>query len=369
MVSDTSVKHLGENHNVPIVSTVMKFLYLLLRYAKTRTRILIFCIAVFAGISPVLSAENMTLNEFTSEMGLQLQWDPVSSRGILTRDDVYLGFFPGVPFASVNFREIIPIPPVTWGSHGSLVISPETQQVFRDVFPEKPAPPAGQVTTIFIDPGHGGKDPGAIGRHEINGSRVEVMEKDVVLDVSLRLKNLLSSRYPEIDIVMSREDDRYIELIDRYEMANALTAERNDSTIFISIHANASINTGARGFEVWYLSPEFRRTLITETDVSTSGEIVPILNSMLEEEITIQSIMLGRTILSGLQNHLGYDSINRGLKQETFAVVRGARMPSVLVEIGFLTNNEEFRLLQDERHLQEIAEGIYNGVNEFINSF
>ncbi|WP_169313565.1 N-acetylmuramoyl-L-alanine amidase family protein [Spirochaeta africana] len=317
----------------------------------------------------LLHAGSVPLLQVAEELDLQLQWDAVSSRGTLVRGDTYLGFFPGVPFAAVNYQRTIPIDPVSWDSQGGLLVTPETREIIERLFPPPAEQPPGRISTVFIDPGHGGKDPGAIGRHTVDGTPMELREKDVVLDVSLRLARLLRQRNPEIDIVMSREDDRYIELIDRYEMANDVAAGANDSTLFVSIHANASINTRAQGFEVWYLPPEFRRTLITEADYRGSEEIVPILNTMMEEELTIQSILLGRHILSGLEGQLGSGVPNRGLKQETFAVVRGAHMPSVLVEIGFLTNSEEFRRLQDSAYLQEIAEGIYNGLNEFIKSY
>ncbi len=338
-------------------------------FKEPRFSLLAFLLALACLSLPVAAeTSNIYLSDLGQELGFQLQWDPVSSRGILQRADTYVSFFPGLPFMAINFQRIVSLQPLAWGEGGQLVVPGETADRLRQIFPPR-GESSHRISAIVIDPGHGGKDPGAIGRHQIDGNSVSLMEKDLVLDVSLRLYNLLRARYPDIDIVMTRDDDTYLELIDRYEMANSIVSGPDEAVLFVSVHANASINTKANGFEVWYLPPEFRRTLITEKDFEGKGEVVPILNSMLEEEYTIQSILLGRNILAGLESGLDGKTPNRGLKQEIFAVVRGARMPSVLVEIGFLTNQDDFRLLQQPDHLQDIAQGIYNGLNDFINSF
>ncbi|GAB6090988.1 N-acetylmuramoyl-L-alanine amidase family protein [Spirochaeta dissipatitropha] len=332
-------------------------------------RLKILFLITFILIQTFTVFADTALEEILDQLQVQLQWDPVSSRGTLVRNNNYFTFFPGVPFGLYNFQESIPMEAIYWTGSGALYVPETTVKLITDMFPEANILNERRIATIFIDPGHGGKDPGAIGRHVIDGKPLVLQEKDVVLDVSLRLRDLLVRRYPDINIVMSREDDRYIELIDRYEMANSLHSSQNEAIIFVSIHANASINTRAQGFEVWYLPPEFRRTLITQNDFDGTEEIIPILNSMLEEEYTIQSIFLGQHILEGMEYQLGNQVPNRGLKQETFAVVRGARMPSVLVEVGFLTNANEFMLLRDPGHLQELSEGIYTGIRNFIESF
>ncbi len=338
---------------------------------ENSSKILPILFLFFVVFLQAAGAEVIALEELVQTLGLELQWEPVSSRGVLFRDNTYFSFFPAIPYASINFQQIVPLDPINWDSTGRLFVPEDTVEQLERLFPPEDLSSSRNIATIFIDPGHGGKDPGAIGRHVLEGETHILQEKDIVLDISLRLYELLRQRFPDKRIVLSRSDDRYIELIDRYEMANALTAatDSNSAVLFVSIHANASINRNARGFEVWYLPPEFRRTLITENDFDGEQEVVPILNSMLEEEFTIQSIMLGRSILQGLNSNIGNRSENRGLKQEIFAVVRGARMPSVLVEAGFLTNQQEFQLLQQDSYLQEIAQGIYNGLNDFITNY
>ena len=99
------------------------------------------------------------------------------------------------------------------------------------------------------------------------------------------------------------------------------------------------------------------------------AEILPILNTMLEEEYTVESILLARNILEGIDGMVGDRTENRGLKEETWFVVRKAKMPSILIELGFVTNKEEAELLADKNYLMKMSEGIYNGVVDFIIYF
>ena len=153
-------------------------------------------------------------------------------------------------------------------------------------------------------------------------------------------------------------------------MANSVEMAPNEAIIYVSIHANSSFNKNAKGFEVWYLNPEYRRTLV---DSGKPGgpdqEIAPILNAMLEEEFTTESIILARDIMSGLQSGIGSDSPNRGIRADEWFVVRNARMPSVLIEAGFVTNPEEGRLLTRDDYLLRVADGVYNGLVDFVSYF
>ena len=94
-----------------------------------------------------------------------------------------------------------------------------------------------------------------------------------------------------------------------------------------------------------------------------------ILNTMKDEEFTVESVLLARNILEGLDGVIGASSKNLGLKEESWFVVRNAKMPSVLVELGFITNPEEAKLMSDQLHLRKMATGLYNGITEFIEQF
>jgi N-acetylmuramoyl-L-alanine amidase len=139
--------------------------------------------------------------------------------------------------------------------------------------------------------------------------------------------------------------------------------------IFVSVHVNSSLNRTARGFEVWYLSPSFRREVIDRTMYLDYDEILPILNSMLEEELTTESILLADAILKRLDETIGRQIPSRGLKAEEFFVVRNARMPSVLVEMGFLFFETEALLMSDEAHLKNVSDAIYKGISDFVTFF
>jgi len=229
-----------------------------------------------------------------------------------------------------------------------------------------------RVAAIFIDPGHGGKDPGAIGKHRKNGKKFTVMEKSVVLDIGCRLKNQLSGAYPDKKIIMSRTGDTFPTLDDRVKMANRIKLGPNETILFISIHANASLKPQADGFEVWCLPDEYRRAVVDRNTIGDAGSnksLVTALNAITEEEFSIESDLLAKSVLEGMKQKIVKDIPCRGIKHESWFVVRNAKMPSVLIEVGFVTNPKEAQLLADSSYLQKITDGIYNGVKDFVYTF
>ena len=141
-----------------------------------------------------------------------------------------------------------------------------------------------------------------------------------------------------------------------------------EAVIFVSLHVNAALVPKPKGFEVWYLPPDFKRDLSDRTGVD-SQEILPILSSMLEAEYLTESVILARDISQGLQEQVGDTSENRGLKAESWFVVRNSKMPAVLIELGFITNPEEGPRMRDPQYLRRLADGIYNGIERFILRF
>jgi len=229
-----------------------------------------------------------------------------------------------------------------------------------------------RVAAIFIDPGHGGKDPGAIGKHKKNGKKLTVMEKSVVLDIGCRLKNQLSSTYPDKKIIMSRTGDTFPTLDDRVKMANRVKLGPNETILFISIHANASLKPKADGFEVWCLPDEYRRTVVDKNSIGGAAgnkSLITAINAITEEEFSIESELLAKSVLDGMKHKIAKDIPCRGIKRESWFVVRNAKMPSVLIEVGFVTNPKEAVLLADSSYLQKITDGIYNGVKDFVYTF
>jgi N-acetylmuramoyl-L-alanine amidase len=161
-----------------------------------------------------------------------------------------------------------------------------------------------------------------------------------------------------------------VALEDRPAVANAIPVKEDEAIIYISLHANASLSRDARGFEVWYLTSTYRRDLLTHASVDSEyHDILPIMNSMQEEEFTRESVLLARMIMAELSKAVGRETENRGLKEGEWLVVRKAKMPSILIELGFVSNREEaFRLTSDE-YLQKLLGAVYNGVCTFVDMF
>ena len=301
----------------------------------------------------------------------RLSFDPLTGYGLLEKPGSRLVFALGLPWVIYNWKKTLPLDPPAEGESG-LAFSPEASASVEKLFAEADAAAKSHfsIAAILIDPGHGGKDPGAIGEHLVGGKKLRVIEKDVTLDISRKLFSSLKARYPDKRILITREGDSYPSLEDRVDMANSVDLASNDAIIYVSIHANSSFNKNAKGFEVWYLNPEYRRTLVDAKKPGGPGqEIAPILNAMLEEEFTTESIILARDIMGGLQSVIGADSPNRGIRADEWFVVRNARMPSVLIEAGFVTSPYEGRLLSRDDYLLRVADGVYNGLVDFVGYF
>jgi N-acetylmuramoyl-L-alanine amidase len=221
-----------------------------------------------------------------------------------------------------------------------------------------------KIGRIVIDPGHGGHDTGTIGP---TGLR----EKDVVLDVGLRLKKLLE-RKVGCDVVMTRSDDTFIPLEERTAIANEKAAD-----LFISIHANASSDRSARGIETYYLnftsSPDALEVAAREN--ATSQESVHQLQDLITKIAMTEKIEESEEFARQLQkevyrrtSQLSGKQQDRGVKKAPFVVLIGANMPSVLTEISFLTNPHDEKALRRSDYRQKIAEALYEGILDYVNN-
>jgi len=215
--------------------------------------------------------------------------------------------------------------------------------------------------TIVLDPGHGGHDTGAIGPSGL-------MEKDVALDMAIRLRKLLQDRLG-VRVLMTRSGDVFVPLPERSAIANRAKAD-----FMISLHVNAANSRGAVGFETFYFSHEpsdsdarasaQRENLVIESNGSTGKDLDHLLKATLADMAVTrdmkESSNLAERILAALDKILKVD--NRGVKSGPFYVLATAAMPAVLVESAFITNPREERRLQREEYRQRIAEGLYEGV-------
>lgn len=318
---------------------------------------------------PALAADKtVSVLDAAKALDADLTWDPLSQEITFTVGDHTAQCRIGRPLVFFDYRETVlaQAPQIGTNAHPQLPAALFTQ--LEDFFKQFDTGSFFRVGAILIDPGHGGKDPGTVGSYVENGKTIPVYEKNIALTVSLTLYDMLSKNYPDKKIFLTRSGDTYPSLEERVEMANKVSLKKNEAILYISIHANASpFNKKPYGFEVWYLPPDYRRDLIDKN--TASKEIVHILNSMLEEEFSTESILIAKNISDGLEAQIGKESKNRGLKEKEWFVVRNAKMPSVLIELGFVSNPEEAKRLNTLSYLQKCAQGIYNGLTAFISRF
>lgn len=224
---------------------------------------------------------------------------------------------------------------------------------------------------VIIDPGHGGVDPGSLG-----GRRTR--EKDVTLAIGLALARALEGD-PDIEVHLTRDDDTLVPLWERGEIATRLKGDRYG--IFLSIHANAVNRREVRGVETYFLSEartehEARVAALENSAADlergrargpTQGEMDFIISDLLNNDFQHWSSNLAEGLLQELVGV--YSGPNRGLKQGPLAVLTNAMMPSALIEVGFITNPQDERLLRDPDYHGEVAEALAQAVREFFQGY
>jgi N-acetylmuramoyl-L-alanine amidase len=222
-----------------------------------------------------------------------------------------------------------------------------------------------KIGRIVIDAGHGGHDTGTIGP-------TGLMEKDLCLDVALRLGKIIQQKLPGADIVLTRSDDTFIPLEDRTRIANEAKAD-----LFVSIHANSSPDNGARGIETYYLnmkgSAEAMAVAARENAVSQEGihDLEEVVKKIARTEKIDESRELAEDVQDSLSKRIQKTVKpvkNRGVRKAPFVVLIGADMPSFLTEISFLSNPADEQLLKKPEYRQRVAEGLYQGVSDYLQS-
>ena len=222
-----------------------------------------------------------------------------------------------------------------------------------------------KIGRIVIDPGHGGHDTGTIGP-------TGLMEKDLCLDIALRLEKIVKQRLPGAEVVLTRSDDTFIPLEERTEIANRAKAD-----LFISIHANSSQDHAARGVETYYLnlkgSAEAMEVAARENASSQQGihDLQDLVKRITQTEKIDESKEFAEDVQGSLSTRIqkvNRTVKNRGIRKAPFVVLIGADMPSILTEISFLSNPSDEQLLKKPEHRQRVAEGIYQGVAAYLQS-
>jgi N-acetylmuramoyl-L-alanine amidase len=224
------------------------------------------------------------------------------------------------------------------------------------------------IRTVVIDPGHGGKDPGAVGKIS--------KEKDLTLAISLRVGELITSNHPEVKVIYTRSTDEFVELYKRATIANEAQAD-----LFISVHINAISGANAYGAETFamglHVSEENLRVAKLENSVVLQEENFEenyegfdpsspeshIIFSLYQNAYLEQSLKLAQKMQYYFHNEAGrYD---RGVKQAGFLVLWRTSMPAILVECGFISNLAEEQFLNSSEGQEKIAHSIYNAFNDY----
>jgi N-acetylmuramoyl-L-alanine amidase len=222
-----------------------------------------------------------------------------------------------------------------------------------------------KINRIAIDPGHGGYDTGTMGPHGL-------LEKNLCLDVALRLGQLIDENIASAEVVYTRKDDRHVSLEQRTAIANRANAD-----LFISIHANSSDDREARGVETYYLSlatSQESMELATRENMLAQSflhDLPELIQKITRNEKITESKQLAVDLQNALSQRLQLVSrreTNRGVKQAPFIVLTGAKMPAVLSEISFVSNASDASLLLVSSQRQRIAEGLYRGIAAYLDS-
>ena len=319
---------------------------------------------LFLTLTDFLFAE-VTLNALMEETGTRLIWDSELAIGTLHRGEDRVVFSTESPSLLFNYERTVPADPARY-EKGLVTFTNETARQIYDFFSSRRQEKSYEVSVILLDPGHGGKDWGAYRQTLVDGQKTYLKEKNVNLDMALRLEALLKEKYPDKTIALTRRDDTFPTLKDRVAIAESYEFSPEEGMIFLSLHSNASLNKEARGFEVWYLPDNVERELVTEEE---TGDVKQVLNTLWEGIFTRECYNFARFLLSSIDDSFPDSFPNRGLKRELWYVLRNKNMVSALAELAFVSNDEDIPLLQDEEFLDTYARALAEGIGDFIDYF
>ena len=326
----------------------------------------------------ILIPERIYLKDLCQQNNISWQWDSVSQVVTLDIDGVSVKGLVGSEVVLMGGHKVS-LSEAIQTENSTVTVPQDFKSRIIDKIREQPVatfksvkkplaaqkyPPLQKVREIVIDAGHGGKDPGAIG---LDG----IQEKDIVLDIAKRLEKILTQR--GFKVIMTRKDDEFISLQERTEVAS-----KSEADLFVSIHANSSPARGADGIEVFSLKDldsmdrdEEQRRLNEEhyfhrmSMEQQDDNLKTILSDMLYTNKQAESSTLANLIVEESANSV--KARNRGAKDARFFFLRNTLIPSVLVEVGFVTNPHEGKLLDTISYRQKLAYAIAKGIMNYAD--
>ena len=300
--------------------------------------------------------------------GVEMQYDILISTAYLSKDAKHVSLRAGDGLVLVNDNTMHLNSPIDI-YQGTIVVPKQfKEQIFDILFPQAISThrPLNQgkikLSKVVIDAGHGGNDPGAIGKNSLR-------EKDVNLDIARKLSDLL--RAEGVYTVLTRSSDKFIPLSTRVNIAN-----KSGADLFISIHSNANRSRSLSGFEVYYVAPSIsdsKRAYMTARSASlhlknavlasNSQDLQAIIWDMIYTNSRAESIELAHSLCKIMDSSI--DANILGVKCARFQVLKGVRTPGILIEVGFVSNLNEERLLRTSSYRQKLAEGILEGLRKY----
>lgn len=303
-----------------------------------------------------------------SYYNISWNYDSIGRQVILRKDENEAKLLIDSPMALVNGLPVdLESPVITYNGAAAVPFRFKEKVIDRFYSPGLPGKsaahiPARKIRRVVVDAGHGGHDPGAIGR---TGLR----EKDVNLDIARRLAKLLEEQ--GIEAVMTRSSDRFIALEGRADITNKANAD-----IFVSVHSNASRSNKLNGFEVYYITDKINDSsravlaaknaqlnINADSFYGNSFDLKATLWDMLYADSRMESIRIARSICETAERNMGLKIL--GVKGASFYVLKGSHIPAVLIEVGFVSNPAEERYLRNGFYRQQIAEAIRDGLMRY----
>lgn len=316
-------------------------------------------------------AAYVPLVSLCQRLGVNLDYDTFTRAVTLTKDAHKINMMAGQNLVLVDGVEKRLKQPVCF-YQGTIAVPYQAKTEIFDVLFKAAAissqgdvAPLSTIKKVIIDAGHGGKDPGAISR---NGLK----EKDINLDIAKNLGNRLKSG--GIDVIYTRANDKFVSLEERVNIANS-----SDAELFVSVHTNANRVRYINGFEVYYISRDandtdralyaaqnFNLNLDSGCFASDSLDLKATVWDLIYTHNRLESVELARDICRKMKDGLSAKIL--GIKGAKFIVLKGARMPAVLIEVGFLSNHDEELLLKSGHYRRQLAEAIACGIEKYASS-
>ncbi|UGQ16322.1 N-acetylmuramoyl-L-alanine amidase [Borrelia sp. RT5S] len=281
----------------------------------------------------------------------------------------YLKFKVGFEYCLSSTGYYIYVDPVLLRK-GEILITKRALRQIENYFKALKSYGKPRITSIVIDPGHGGHDKGAVVTHKIDGNDVTLSEKDFALIYSMHLYKILSNYFLDRNILLTRVDDVFIPLKDRAEFANAIKPDFPNNVIFLSMHANNAPNPVARGIEFWYLPENSKREVVKNFkgyDIKDNRHLRE-LNDILDVKYKYESKKLAEILYETFVDAVDETKV-RSIREEQWFVIKNSSMPAVLIEIGFLSNISDAGLILDYNYMSKVNMLVLKSLVKFIKFY